>query len=78
MQSRNAGDVTHWCVLEVELNHHRFWMWGKVDQGPGFDDVYFTEEDGLTVPDVDDTPTINRHLFTVAVFATGVSPARNS
>lgn len=57
-----------WVVMEGRVGAQTVWAWCLVGTGPGFDEVAFTEGDGMTVPELDEAPSrFDRHLFTVTV-----------
>ena len=67
-----------WVVMKCRRGaREHFWAWCKVVPGhPGFDDIFYTQMDGMTAhsPSGDDLPDMEQHLFTV-VFPGEVAPA---
>jgi hypothetical protein len=62
------GDGGSWVVMEARAGGSRsVWCWGLVRSGPGFDDVFFTEADGVTPADIDSPPQLLATLFVVPV-----------
>lgn len=59
---------TTWVVMEVVMGSEKVWAWGKASaDGPGFDEIYYTERDGFTAAEVAGVPALGAHLFTVTV-----------
>lgn len=58
-------------VMEAHLSGHRrtLWAWCKVGDEPGFEEITYTEADGVTPVDgeseLDEPPALGRHVFTV-------------
>lgn len=59
--------IRTFVVMEARFGSRTLWAWGEVGDGPGFEDVTYTEPDGFTLADVDSPPALGAHLFTVAV-----------
>lgn len=58
-----------WVVMACRIgNSQHFWAWCRPSrEHPGFEDIFYTERDGLTAmsPAGDTLPTLGEHLFTV-------------
>lgn len=55
--------------MEAFTGGRAIWAWGTVGNGPGFEDITYTANDGFGEADIegDDAPRLERHLFTVEV-----------
>jgi hypothetical protein len=74
MAQRSQGPLEHvgsWVVMEAraEGSMRPVWMWGLVRGGPGFEDVFFTEPDGVTPADIEAPPHALRTLFVAPLWA---------
>jgi hypothetical protein len=58
-----------WVVMTASMGNKTIWAWGRVStEGAGFEEVFFTEDDGYTpVAAMDRPPRLTTHLFTVRV-----------
>lgn len=53
-----------WVVCEVSLGSVVVWGWGWLGVGPGFDEVFFTDRDGVSPVDPGDVaPVLGRCVF---------------
>lgn len=54
-------------VFETRDRGHIVWAWCLLADGPGFDEVFFTETDGMTPADAPDPMRLERVVFTCPV-----------
>lgn len=55
-----------WLVFSTRIGSKTVWSWCKLTTGPGMDEVYYTDEDGVTPAELEAAPTkLGTFLFLV-------------